>query len=114
MIMGLDIPTCHPPSTSGTPANEFIAPVGSFSLISAPRGAGGRLGGRLGRLCAREKFLPGFFGTFFGPGGSGHGGPTLGAQQNGSTGPLIISRAHKTALLGTIFGATMALLGPKW
>ena len=62
----------------------------------------------------REKFLPRFLEIFFGPGGSGHRGPTLGAQKNGSTGPLIIFRVHKTALLGTILGARMALLGPKW
>ena len=60
--------------------------------------------GMLGEvLCARE-ILAGIFGDYFCT-----EGVTLGAQKNGSMGPLLISCAHKTALLGTIFGARRAL-----
>ena len=108
------LPIHNTPSMSGTPENEFLVPVCSFSLIPAPQGAGGHFRRHLVEFCACKKFLPCFWRTFLGPGWSIHSGHTLGAQQNGSTGLLIIYCTYETALLGAMFGAWMALLGTKW
>ena len=54
-----------------------------------------------------------FSGLFLGPGGSGHGGPTLGAQQNGSTGPLIIFSRAQNCPFRYYFRGSDGTFGPK-
>ena len=65
MFLGLDIPTYHPPSTSGTPESQFPARGHLISSISAPRGAR-RTPCEV--FCARET-LNAIFGSSFCPRG---------------------------------------------